>query len=183
MAEAAVDVEKREVPVLTRWADTVPDEIQRVQNEILERAAEIYEDGGCLEGRDLDNWLAAEQEMIWRPTIELIEKNGVYKIRAAVPGIEPADIDIQITEEDVLIRADVYHRHSDTIGTVHTCEFGQGKLFRSIHFPVPVDPWRAESAVRNGLLELRVPMATRTERDRTLETAELIPDAGEANEN
>jgi len=183
MAEAAVGVERREMPVLTRWADTVPDEILRVHTEILDRAAEIYEEGGCIEGHDLDNWLAAERELIWRPAIELTEKNGVYKIRAAVPGIDPADIDIQITEEAVLIRAEVHHRHSETIGTVHECEFGHGKLFRSIHFPAPVDPWRAESSARNGLLEVRVPMATRTERDRTLEIAELTPNAGEVSDS
>lgn len=178
MADTAVDVERSEVLVRTRWADTIPDEILRVEREILEKAYELFEERGHQEGHHLDDWFAAERQIIWRPAIELSERNGVYRIRAAVPGIDPSEIDVQLTEEDVLIQADVQHEHTDADGTVHECEFMPGKLFRSIHLPSPVDPWRAESVVMNGILELTVPLAAGGKRERTIDIAELVPDAG-----
>jgi hypothetical protein len=33
-------------------------------NEIARRAYELYFEGGCLDGRDLDDWLKAEREVL-----------------------------------------------------------------------------------------------------------------------
>ena len=160
MATTAAEVERREVPVSARRSDTVLDEIGRVHEEILERARELFEASGCCAGHDLDNWLTAEREMIWRPAIELSEKDGVYKVEAAVAGIAPDELDVEVTSDDVLIRADVQHEHTEDKGTVHWCEFAPGKLFRSVRFPESVDPERVEAVYGNGLLELTVPIAS-----------------------
>jgi hypothetical protein len=35
-----------------------------LMNEIRLKAYDIYERSGCIEGRDLENWLEAEQELL-----------------------------------------------------------------------------------------------------------------------
>jgi hypothetical protein len=37
----------------------------------MRRAHEIFEHNGALFGPDLDNWLQAEQELLWKPALEL----------------------------------------------------------------------------------------------------------------
>jgi hypothetical protein len=37
-------------------------------------------------------------------------------------------------------RGGAFSQHTANKGTVHTCEFKAGKAFRSVHFPVAIDP-------------------------------------------
>jgi Protein of unknown function (DUF2934) len=50
---------------------SILDEMNEIQNRIMRRAHEIFEHNGALFGRDLDNWLQAEQELLWKPALEL----------------------------------------------------------------------------------------------------------------
>ena len=51
------------------WDDETPSEVipsqdqESRENEIARRAYELYLEGGCLDGRDLDDWLKAEREL------------------------------------------------------------------------------------------------------------------------
>ena len=52
--------------------------------------------------------------------------------------------------EDVLIKTDTPHQHGPE-GTVHVCEFGPGKIFRSIHFPEQINLDRGVSRLETRL--------------------------------
>jgi len=68
-------------------------------------------------------------------------------------------LDVQITPEDVLIRADIHHKHTPEEGTVQFCEFTEGQLFRSVHFPEHIDPDSAVAEYRNGMLRVTASIA------------------------
>ncbi len=53
-------------------------------------------------------------------------------VQAALAGVEPKDISADITPQDVVIKAETAHTHSETEGQVHRCEFTAGQLFRSV---------------------------------------------------
>ena len=101
----------------------------------------------------------AERELVWKPAVELRQKDAQFEILAALPGVEAKDLDIQVTSEDVLIKADINHEHTTQEGAVHLCEFERGKLFRSIHFPEKIDPDSVKADYRNGMLRLTAVMA------------------------
>ena len=42
---------------------TVASEPQELENQIRQRAYELYEARGCEDGHDLDDWLRAEEEI------------------------------------------------------------------------------------------------------------------------
>jgi hypothetical protein len=42
-------------------------EIRPTQQQIAERARQIYEESGCIPGRDMENWLAAEAQLCGTP--------------------------------------------------------------------------------------------------------------------
>jgi len=147
-----------EVPV--RTSKSIFDEIDRVRDRIMRRAYEIFSaDGGI--GRDIDNWLKAENELVWKPAIELEEKDNEFLLKIATPGVDPKDIDIEVTAEDVLVRADIHHEHKkeEKKGEVHACEFASGNLFRSIHLPKKIDPEKVKAEFKNGMLTLKAPVA------------------------
>ncbi len=137
-----------------RKAGAVFDELNRLHDQISRRAHELFRQGGELWGGSLTDWLNAERELVWKPAIELRQKGNQFELLAAVPGVEAKDLDVQVTPEDILIRADIHHEHAAEEGTVHRCEFSAGRLFRSIHLPEKIDPGSAKAEYRNGMLYL-----------------------------
>ena len=125
----------------------------------MQRAHEIFRTNGGIFGRDLDDWLQAERELVWKPSIELDEKNNEFRLRVAVPGVDPKDIDIEVTPEDILVKADLHHEHKEEKEEVYTCEFASGNLFRSVHLPKKIDPDKVKAEFKNGIVSLKAPVA------------------------
>ncbi len=149
MARGNVEVKK---------VDTVFDELDRLNQAIRARAYELFRNGGTLLGDTLRDWLAAERELVSNPPIELRQSENQFELLAALPGIEPHHLDVQITPEDVLIKADTPHEHVPQ-GSVLVCEFGSGKIFRSVHFPEKIDPQSVKAEYKNGLLRVTAAIA------------------------
>jgi HSP20 family protein len=158
-----------------QMADTVPirkvssihGEMKEIQDRIMRRAFEIFKTSGDSLGRDLENWTQAERELVWRPAFELSERDGRFQLEAAISGIDPKDIDIEVTPEDIILKAETHHQHQATKGVVHYCEFASGKMFRAIHLPKKIDPDKVKAEFRNGLLRLTAEIAeTRTKRSK-----------------
>jgi HSP20 family protein len=145
------------VPI--RKSKSIFDEVERMRDRIMRRAYDIFTSNGGLFGKDTVDWMQAEQELVWRPAIELTEKDDEYRLELAAPGVDPKNIDIEVTPEDILIRADVHHEHRKEEGDVYACEFAHGNLFRSIHLPKKIDPEKVKAEFKNGLLSLNAPVA------------------------
>jgi HSP20 family protein len=142
-----------------RKARSILDEMDRTRDRIMRRAFDIFNMNGGTFGRDIEDWLEAERELVWKPSIELEEKDNEFRLQIAVPGVDPKDIDIEVTSEDVLVKADVHHEHKEKKGEVHACEFASGNLFRSIHLPRKIDPDAVKAEFKNGMLSLTAPIA------------------------
>lgn len=139
--------------------DSIFEELNRLHEVISQRAYDLFcNHKGFLTG-PLDDWLRAERELVWRPAIELRQKDGQIELVAAIAGMEPKDLDVQVTPDDILITGATEHHHDTKEGTVHFCEFKSGQLFRSIHLPNTIDPDSAKAEYRNGLLRLTAAVA------------------------
>src|SRR5688572_16054147 len=116
--------------VRRRMATTLPikktqaifDEMQQLHDRIMKRAYEIF-DGHRHPGRDLENWFRAENELVWKPSIELEEKDNKFLLQVALPGVESKDIEIEVTAEDILVKANIHRERKENKGKVHTSEF------------------------------------------------------------
>jgi HSP20 family protein len=137
-----------------RKADTIFDELDRLHQVISQRAYDLFRNGRAMWGGGLTDWLTAERELVSKPAVELRLKDSQFEVLAALPGVEAKDLDVQITPEDVLIKAETTHEHAADGGTVHFCEFESGKIFRSVHFPEKIDPDSAKAEYRNGMLHV-----------------------------
>jgi HSP20 family protein len=151
--------ETASVPVKIEDPSAVAGEVERMHDKIGHRAFEIFNQNGSWFDRDLDNWLAAERELFWQPSIELREKDHVYTVEAAVPGVDPKDLDVEVTANDLLIKGETHHEHEERKGTVLCSEFASGSVFRRVSFPKPVDTGKVEAVYKNGMLQLTAPIA------------------------
>ena len=138
--------------------DSIVDELEQLHQRIARRAYDLFR------GRDgwgdaFGDWLSAEKELVWKPAVELREKDGAFTIAAALPGVEAKDITVDITPQDVVIQAATEHQHTEDKGQVPRCEFTAGQVFRSLPFPKPVDAAKAKAEYQNGMLHITVPIA------------------------
>jgi HSP20 family protein len=143
----------------TKKAESIFDELNRMHDQIVRRAQEIFEWSGGSPGRELEDWLQAERELVWRPPIELIEKDNEFYLQITVPGVDPKDIAIEVTPEDILVRAELKHAHDESKGTVHVCEFSSGSMFRAVHLPRKIDPDKVKAEFRDGMLNVKAAVA------------------------
>jgi len=142
-----------------RKISSILDEMNQMQDRIMRRAYDIFERNGRVFGRDLDHWLQAERELLWKPALELREADGEFVLEMAVPGVDPKDIDIEVTTEDIVLKADIRHEHEEKKGSVHICEFQSGSMFRSIHLFKRINPDKVKAEIKNGLLKLTAEIA------------------------
>jgi HSP20 family protein len=143
----------------TKKSESIFDEMHKLHDRIMKRAYEVFDGNGHVFGKDIDDWLQAERELVWKPAIELEEEEKEIRLRIATPGVDPKDIDIEVTPEHILVKAETRHEHKEQKGEVHTCEFASGSLFRSVHLPKKIDPDTAKAECKNGMLLLTAEIA------------------------
>jgi HSP20 family protein len=143
--------------------ESIFEQLDGLHDRIMKRAYEIFDSSGHILGRELDNWLQAEQELIWKPSIELEEKDNKFFLQIAVPGIESKDLDIEVTPEHLLVKAEMYRKSDDEKGKIHKSEFAAGNLFRAVHFPKKIDPDKVKAEFKDGMLRVTAEVAEESE--------------------
>jgi HSP20 family protein len=146
---------KNEIEV--RKTESIFDELDRLHQAVSQRAYDLFRSGNW--GGALGDWLSAERDLITKPAIELSEKDGQFEVMAALPGVDAKDLDVQITATDLLIKGETTHEKKTDKGTVHVSEFSSGRVFRSIHFPKPIDPDTVKAECKDGILRLTAAIA------------------------
>jgi HSP20 family molecular chaperone IbpA len=128
-------------------SDSIVRELQRLDDAINERACELY-----LESRHpsvLDNWIAAEQQLVRRPLVQLHERDRQIEVLADLSGFQSDNIEVQVALQELLIRArsqsDPLEPHldgegADAIGIVHLSD--------------TIDPESVSGEFRDGQLRL-----------------------------
>jgi HSP20 family protein len=91
--------------------------------------------------------------------LDVIAKDDEYVITAAVPGLKPDDLSVEVLGEGVTIRGEIKSEQNGEQDGYLLQERRYGKFSRTLNFPVELDGAKAEASVENGVLTLRVPKA------------------------
>jgi HSP20 family protein len=86
------------------------------------------------------------------PPIEFLD-GSEYVIRLDLPGIDPKDIEVTVTEDIVLVRASRQHHDWDFIH----CELTHGGFERSVILPHGIRAEDVKATYNHDALELRMP--------------------------
>lgn len=82
-----------------------------------------------------------------------------FVISAAIPGLKPEDVKVEVLENVVTISGEVASEKSEENDDWLLQERAFGKFSRSLKLPVDVDGAKAEAQVEHGVLTLRLPKA------------------------
>ena len=133
--------------------EPISSETEALQGRIRARAFELSQQR-VHSGREIDNWLAAESEIISVPPAELIEKDGTFQVTLGILGINLQDVSVLASADQVLVKGDYRHHREAEDGIVHLCDFKSATLFRSVRFPEPVDVNSIDVELEDGILRI-----------------------------
>lgn len=91
--------------------------------------------------------------------LDVAEKEDGFVVKASVPGINPDDLDISLTNDVLTIRGEVKADNEVNEETYHLRERRFGTFMRSVTLPVPVQSDKVDAAYDNGVLTLTLPKA------------------------
>jgi HSP20 family protein len=140
------------------------DEVQSLFDRIRRRAYGLFEWRGRGEGKDVDDWLAAERELLWSPPAELMEKEDAYKAKIAAPGFDAKEIQVSATPRSIVVKAEANQTTEREEGNIHFSEFTERALFRRIELPGPIDVDKVKATLDKGMLLLTAEKAEKSDK-------------------
>jgi HSP20 family protein len=110
-----------------------------------------------------ENWAGESEGQL---TIDVYQTDNDIVIKSTIAGVKPEDLDVSINNDMVTIRGD---RKNDEVVEGENYYYQEcywGTFSRSVILPVEVIADKAEAAMKNGILTLRLPKADTTKSKR-----------------
>jgi len=155
IAKPARDV----APIKFTDIDKVLDHLQEMYGSIARRAFELFEGKGRAFGRDLEDWLRAESELLHPVHITIRESEEELTVQAEVPGFSTKELEVSVEPRRLTITGQREtkgeHKEGKTIYTERCAD----KMLRVIDLPAEVDPAKVTATLKDGILSFTLPKA------------------------
>jgi len=99
-------------------------------------------------------------EATWMPALELVDAGDNFVLKAQLPGIDPKDIDVQVTREAISISGERRYENTDEKSGYVRSEFRYGKFHRVLNLPAPIQNDSVQAECKDGILTLTLPKVT-----------------------
>jgi HSP20 family protein len=93
----------------------------------------------------------------WVPAVDIREENERYVIHADVPGVNPADIEVDMVDGVLSIKGQRKSESEEEREGYKRMERVRGSFFRRFSLPDTVDADSISAKVRDGVLEIVIP--------------------------
>lgn len=95
-------------------------------------------------------------------TIDVYQTENDIVIKSTIAGVKPEDLDVSINNDMVSIRGERKNEEVVEHNNYYYQECYWGSFSRSVLLPVDVIPEKADAALKNGILTIRLPKADTT---------------------
>ena len=132
---------------LTRWEPTremmtLREAMDRLFDDAFTRPFSIMREGGS-------NWSSLP--------IDMYQTDNEVVVRAALPGIKPDEVHINVTGDILTIKGETKHEEEKKDKSWHIREHRWGAFERSIQLPTGVISDKARADFDNGILTITLP--------------------------
>jgi HSP20 family molecular chaperone IbpA len=115
-----------------QFGSSILDEVENVYDDVTRKAYEKFISRGRVGVLDIDDWLEAEREILMKPEARLIEKRRHFIVRLHLPRVDPSDVRILATQDDLVVQS--------------SSRYAGARLFKTVHFPEKIDLRRVRSS-------------------------------------
>jgi len=124
-------------------------------------------------GLDLERTLSRSQgqqqlSTLFRPDLEVFEKDNKLFVRADLPGLRQEDVKIEVDDDVLTISGERKSEHETEREGYYESERSYGYFKRSIRLPEGTDADAIQARFDGGVLEVEAPMAEKKPRGRTV---------------
>ena|ERR1022692_4610696 len=91
--------------------------------------------------------------------VDVVEKDNALFVKAAVPGVDPEHVDIQIENNVLTISGELKSDYEDTQAKIYRREYSYGKFSRSIRLPEDLDLEQVSAEFNHGFVTVTLPRA------------------------
>ena len=112
---------------------------------------------------DIDTWVDTGfftdmPDTMWRPAIDIEEKDGKFMVRADLPGMKKDDIHIELHNGYLTLRGERKSEHKEKKGGYERFERTYGSFVRTLCVPEGVTEKDIHANYKDGVLELTIPV-------------------------
>ena len=93
------------------------------------------------------------------PMVDMYQTEDDIVVKATLPGLDPEELDIQITGDMLNIRGEIKHEVEEKEAKYHLREHRYQSFARSLTLPAAVVADKAKAEMDNGILTLTLPKA------------------------
>ena len=125
-----------------------------------------YEPWGLLNRlrRELDQGFeTSAPDASWTPAVDIHEEAKQFTVRADLPGVKPADIEITAEKGVLSLRGARNFEQKSDDGHYSRIERVNGKFVRTFTLPDNVQTDAIKAAFKDGVLELTIPKVAKAE--------------------
>jgi HSP20 family protein len=91
------------------------------------------------------------------PRVDVFERDNMLVIKAEVPGVKQEDIDLEIKDGDLVLRAERSEEREVEEENWYRMERSQGQLYRRLPLPDGVQAESIQASLADGVLEITIP--------------------------
>ena len=132
---------------LTRWEPareimTLREAMDRLFDDAFTRPFSLTREGGY-------SWAS--------PAIDMYQTDNDVVVKAALPGLNPEEVQINVTGDILMIKGEAKHEEERKDRSWHIREQRWGAFERSIRLPTGVLSYLAKADFQNGILTVTLP--------------------------
>jgi HSP20 family protein len=106
--------------------------------------------------RHFDDMYPEDTDSLSMP-LEMKDKKDTYEVKAELPGVKKEDLDIDLNDHYLTIRAKKFEEKEENEDSYKKSEFNYGEFSRSVYLPQEVDVEKIDAKLEHGILKLNIP--------------------------
>lgn len=162
MGEATA-VKRAEEPTKPIKYVSLFDQIDETFKALARRAYDIFDGNGRVFGRDLDNWLQAERELLHPVHLNVAESDNSFTVKAEVPGFTEKELEIGVEPHRLTITGKRESTKEEKKGKTVCSESCSDGILRVVELPSEIEAEKVTATLKNGVLELTLPKVAKAQ--------------------
>lgn len=98
------------------------------------------------------------------PRVDMVDRDSELLVRAELPGVEKKDLEITVADDFLTIAVHREVSEKEESEHFYRAEMSRGSMERTIPLPVDVVGDKAKAELKDGILELVIPKASKVSR-------------------